>query len=107
MLLRPCAEPGCPALVSRGRCLSHARPTRWGQGNRGNRRSSAMRALVLREEPVCRYCQALPSTQVDHVIPLSEGGSSGRDNLAGVCWPCHVSKTITESKRARLAGARG
>jgi 5-methylcytosine-specific restriction protein A len=62
-----------------------------------------MRAQVLREEPVCHYCRAAPSVQVDHIIPLAEGGSSDRPNLAGSCFDCHEEKTQRESMRARAA----
>lgn len=62
-----------------------------------------MRAQVLLDEPICRYCKQQPSTQADHVIPLSQGGSSTRDNMAGTCDQCHRAKTLAESVRARTA----
>lgn len=96
-----CAEPGCCAPVQRGRCAAHVRPSRWGQGNRGGQRSSAMRERVLREEPVCHYCGSAPSVEVDHDRPLAEGGSSERANLHGACSACHRDKTARESRRAR------
>lgn len=96
-----CAEPGCFAPVRRGRCAGHVRPSRWGQGNRGGHRSSAMRERVLREEPICYYCGDAPSVQVDHETPLAEGGSSERSNLHGACAGCHQAKTSRESLRAR------
>jgi 5-methylcytosine-specific restriction protein A len=65
-----------------------------------------MRARVLHEEPLCRYCRACLSTQVDHIIPLAQGGTSERDNLAGVCRGCHNAKTHTEAQRAKVAAGR-
>jgi 5-methylcytosine-specific restriction enzyme A len=54
-----------------------------------------VRRMVLLEEPECRVCGA-PSTQVDHIIPVSQGGSSQRDNLQGLCAPCHKAKSDAE-----------
>jgi 5-methylcytosine-specific restriction protein A len=40
--------------------------------------------------------------QVDHVIPLSQGGADSVDNLAVIhADPCHREKTQAESRRAR------
>lgn len=36
------------------------------------------------------------SCQVDHIIPLYQGGSNDRDNLQGVCSPCHDAKTTQD-----------
>ncbi|MGJ8478032.1 HNH endonuclease [Sphingobium yanoikuyae] len=67
-----------------------------------------MREIVLREEPLCRPCQARgriePATIADHIKPLSEGGTGERENYQGICKPCHDTKTAEEAARAR--GAR-
>jgi len=52
-----------------------------------------MRHVVLVEEPVCMICGRRASMQVDHKIPLSQGGTDIRDNLQGVCDDCHEKKT--------------
>lgn len=52
-----------------------------------------IRETVLIEEPICRICKRRPSTQVDHIIPVSQGGTDERDNLQGICEPCHDKKT--------------
>lgn len=53
-----------------------------------------LRAQVLREEPVCRYCGLRPSTVVDHVLALSKYPhlAQVRSNLVGSCKPCNGSK---------------
>lgn len=104
--LSPCLEPGCHALVRRGRCPAHVRPTRWGQGNRDGQRSTAMRDRVLSEEPLCHVCHVTPSVQADHIVPISRGGSSERSNMAGICASCHRAKSLAESVRARYAVTR-
>jgi 5-methylcytosine-specific restriction protein A len=59
------------------------------------------RAVVLREEPVCRACGRRPSRMVDHIVERRDGGSDARANLQGLCWPCHSRKTAR-----RTAGGR-
>jgi 5-methylcytosine-specific restriction protein A len=65
-----------------------------------------MRERVLREEPLCRECDAkglvTATTTADHIIPLAEGGTGDRENMQGLCAPCHTAKTARESARARL-----
>lgn len=101
---QPCGRDGCSALVVRGYCRKHQFDRgSWGRGNKGNARSTAMRTLVLREEPLCRYCGKARSTVVDHMIPLSQGGGSYRGNLTGSCKPCHDRKTGKEAQQARRA----
>ena len=66
------------------------------------------RARVLRRDPLCRCCSTaahpVPSTEVDHKVPISRGGSDEDDNLQGLCGDCHAVKTAGE---ARSASGRG
>jgi len=51
----------------------------------------------------CAYC-GIPSKHIDHVIPISKGGSHSIGNLVGACAPCNLSKgskLITEWKKDR------
>ena len=56
----------------------------------------SMRHVVLVEEPVCKICGRRASTQVDHIIPLSKGGTDERSNLQGTCDECHEKKTADD-----------
>ncbi|GAC1375750.1 MAG: hypothetical protein NVSMB4_04140 [Acidimicrobiales bacterium] len=50
----------------------------------------------------CAYCTA-PPTSVDHVVPLSRGGTNWEGNLAPACRSCNSSKgtyLLTEWKHA-------
>lgn len=108
----PCTEPGCSALLhpSRsnrsGRCERHRRAAdrrvKAGQPHRayGTPRWRRIRAQVLREEPVCRDCDA-PSVEVDHISPRRLELEAGRDpdrreNLQGLCRRHHSAKTARE-----------
>ena len=55
--------------------------------------------ILTRDGFACRYCGARPPDvvlQVDHIQPLSRGGSDRWENLITACWPCN------SGKRARL-----
>ncbi len=50
----------------------------------------------------CAYCNKFPATSVDHVVPLSRGGTNNKDNLLPVCISCNSkkgSKTLFEYDR--------
>jgi len=65
-----------------------------------------LRHVVLVEEPVCMICERQPSTQVDHIIPVTRGGQDIRTNLQGICTECHDKKTMKDlgikKKRTRI-----
>lgn len=50
-----------------------------------------LRASVLRETPICEYCQAAEATEVDHID--NDPSNNDRSNLASACKPCHSRKT--------------
>lgn len=51
------------------------------------------RAVLERDRNICRYCGASePTMHVDHVIPISRGGSNDEDNLVAACPACNLSK---------------
>lgn len=94
---RPCTAPGCGALTYTGRCELHKYPERAKTKERGY--GSAWRKLrmyVLRREPMCRACKRRGATEVDHILPLSRGGTNALSNLQPLCKSCHSTKTTTE-----------
>jgi 5-methylcytosine-specific restriction enzyme A len=110
-----CAEPGCPHKAQRPgpRCKAHTQGGGWqGAGQAYGSAWPRLRAQVLREDPRCRLglpgCTVV-STQVDHILPRSAGGSDVRENLRGVCVSCHRRKTHEESvigKKLKRAARR-
>lgn len=53
-----------------------------------------LRALVLREEPLCRCGCGQPATDVDHID--SDPTNNARGNLQGLAHSCHSRKTRRE-----------
>ena len=112
---RACLEPGCLGYAERlGRCAAHAAPIlarrrqsedRSGEAGRGwyfTRRWQALRAAVLRAEPLCRACMAAgrvaSATDVDHVQAHRGAARLFWDsrNLQPLCAACHYRKTAIE-----------
>jgi 5-methylcytosine-specific restriction protein A len=54
----------------------------------------------LNANPLCVKCNSVGRTaaaeQVDHVIPLSNGGADDESNFQSLCVPCHKEKTARE-----------
>ncbi len=67
------------------------------------------RALMTRRErwfrlhPLCVKCSARDlvraATQLDHILPLTDGGSDDPSNWQGLCDDCHEAKTSDENRR--------
>ena len=56
--------------------------------------------VMLRDEYTCRACgRTTVDGEVDHIVPLSMGGSNSEYNLQYLCAiPCHRDKTAKEEK---------
>lgn len=51
--------------------------------------------VFKRDGFVCQYCGAHPpdaTLEIDHIIPVCEGGESGADNLVTSCFDCNRGK---------------
>lgn len=66
--------------------------------------SASVRRAIKTDEQ-CRYCGAMWASQIDHVIPVAQGGSSTVSNLAHACLRCNAEKsgrTPAQWKDSRL-----
>lgn len=112
----PCAQPGCPALSHERFCNTHGDlaqnewqkrydETRPSASNRGyGWRWQKLRRIVLAEEPICRVADCTQaSEEVDHILPLSRGGTNRRENLQGLCKSHHSKKTQREMRKEIVA----
>jgi len=83
--------------------------TRVSPSKRGyGRRWEKIRAMHLGAEPLCRECTAaglvVAATEVDHILPLVQGGTNDDDNLQSLCRVHHSRKTARE---VGFAGSKG
>lgn len=60
----------------------------------------------LKKEPLCRHCKQegkiTPATEVDHIIPLSQGGADDESNFQSLCKPHHSRKTKNENRLRQI-----
>ena len=73
------------------------------KGASGRASSDQIAARVAMFGGKCAYCRTAPHEAIDHVIPLSRGGSNWPANLRPVCRPCNSSKsdkTLSEWRAA-------
>ena len=62
-----------------------------------------LRLIKLDNDPLCEKC-GKPAEEVDHKIPVANGGSMyDYDNLQSMCKTCHSKKT-NEEKRCKPSG---
>lgn len=102
---KPCSYPGCPKLVpaSETYCQEHYKQMnqqyeRYGRDPRTRRRYGRawkrIRDRYASQHPLCEMClkegKAVPTEQVHHIVPISEGGGHTDDNLMALCRACHA-----------------
>ena len=99
---KPCAYPGCSALVTGRYCGEHARKVnsdyeKFSRDKCTKRRYGCawkrIRDKYASEHPFCGLCFergfAVPVEEGHYKVPLSEGGAHDRSNLIALCKSCH------------------
>lgn len=73
-------------------------------GRTGSSRHIKLRHKLIHYRPlICAYCgidldptappQTTHAIELDHIIPVSKGGTDDESNLALACWQCNISKS--------------
>lgn len=107
-----CRHPGCSALINEaGYCQKHQKQAvgwfRTSQGSStargyGGRWRWLRKQVLERDGYLCCECKKVgrltPATEVDHIIPKSQGGTDEPDNLQSLCNACHKIKTAREGR---------
>jgi 5-methylcytosine-specific restriction protein A len=109
--LKRCNEVGCDEKVSDNKyskCDAHRRDVyksfnahKDSEPWRGRKYWQQIRKVVITRDVICQTCKAngkvVPGCDVDHIVPVSEGGSKyNLDNLQLLCRSCHSQKTMNE-----------
>jgi 5-methylcytosine-specific restriction enzyme A len=116
----PCATPGCPHLTTTARCPDHTTLHQARQDRRYHQaphrrvyKTAAwqrLRKRLLQDHPWCQSpgCHQ-PATDVDHIVPLADGGEPfDETNLQTLCKRHHSQKTQREVfDRKGPSGFRG
>lgn len=108
----PCAQPGCPALTHDRYCDKHHKQSHIEYRERridveeqkfyGSAQWKKIRKQVLQRDIICTSCKREPSTMVDHIREIKDGGcKTCYDNLQGMCKACHNAKTAQERRKRR------
>jgi 5-methylcytosine-specific restriction enzyme A len=116
----PCNQPGCPQLTNERHCQQHTKNNvqadlkrHYDKGRKqdphrklySTTQWARTRKAILARDPLCtlaikcveRFGIAVPSTVVDHITPIRQGGDPyDAINLQGCCKACHDYKTATE-----------
>lgn len=99
MVTRLCLDCGCRTEGTRCPTCTARRNTQRNAG-RVRRRDALdggsgwarqrLRALILKRDGYrCRQCGAGGRLEIDHIVPLAQGGSSAPANLRALCPTCH------------------
>ncbi|MTW38268.1 HNH endonuclease, partial [Streptococcus pneumoniae] len=65
----------------------------------GTHSGADIKALAAYQKYKCPVCMVSikNSYHIDHIVPLSSGGSNGKENLQLLCPPCNLSKSTKHS----------
>lgn len=114
---QPCSYPGCPNLVTSGRCQVHAASSLGGwkrdpsRQRLYDRRWQKFRAAFLAEHPWCVLCERIgimtPAEHVDHVNPhKGDPQAFWKGPFQALCPSCHSRKTVEEQRSEGRGGVK-
>lgn len=109
---RTCRKVGCPGktVAKHGYCpdCEHL-ANNWKDNKhrhkrvRGRRGQANRMAVLKRDKGLCVKCleagRTVAATEVDHIIPLSQGGTDEVSNKQSLCHECHLEKTTQDRKK--------
>lgn len=104
----PCNKAACGVLTCKRFCDEHERqhrkqadaqrPSSHARGY--TRQWGSLRRVCIACNPLCVHCKAdgrtVAAQEVDHIVPLSKGGTHDEYNLQALCKSCHSKKTVVE-----------
>jgi hypothetical protein len=55
------------------------------------------RSLYQKQKGLCAACRIGEASELDHIVPIAQGGTDEDSNLHLLCTPCHRTKTAIQS----------
>jgi 5-methylcytosine-specific restriction protein A len=103
---RICNKSGCIEPSTDTYCAEHKLPAWQKRGQTHNIPGwkRIRQHILYRDQHMCQNCGAV-ATEVDHIKPLSQGGSSKPSNLQALCTPCNKAKNLRERNTPTKAGS--
>ena len=99
---RVCNYDNCPELAQGSNWCDAHRPAPWTgstwQAHKPQGWAKTRANILRRDHNVCVYCGDA-ATEVDHIIPVSRGGSHDATNLVASCHNCNAKKNIEQRRR--------
>lgn len=68
---------------------------------------TSRKQAIARANGCCEKCQSRDRVQVDHIVPVSQGGGHSLSNLRVLCLSCHQRVTAQQGGGYRKPGPRG
>jgi 5-methylcytosine-specific restriction endonuclease McrA len=98
---RVCNKQGCAELTFGTTYCEQHKLKAWANSTRNTKNPPGWQrlrmAVMHRDSNTCTYC-GNPATEVDHIIPVTQGGTHRMNNLTAACTPCNRAKNIKERR---------
>lgn len=93
------------SISSKVKTISTIRTVKPVERERGAEWKRQRDAVMGIDGGLCRVCRGqgkvTAAVEVDHIVPLFEGGSDSVANKQALCLPCHQKKSYLEEMRRR------
>jgi 5-methylcytosine-specific restriction protein A len=97
-----------PRLTARHYVKQDNPDERWGKGRGGRPWARLRKRILLRDKYTCQSCHRVGGRlEIDHIVPISQGGTKDESNLQVLCRECHRKKTIEERTKDAVISKRG
>lgn len=73
-----------------------------GTRERNSKAYKQARAELLKDAPLCHWCQRRPATELDHLIERAQGGTIA-DGYVAACKPCNSRRGARYQARTQAA----
>ena len=94
----------CPVFTDRAASMQRIAPKQSNWPNAHRPMTALRHALkdhLMKEYGYCSVCRSTDMLELDHIIPIADGGEDSFDNVQLLCFKHHASKTKADAKARR------